>query len=90
MPAQPQFETYSYTARGPLLSAQSIVECRLADWADNAVLAVCPAVLPVGAECASGEVRYSGKLFFSAVAAAADGTLIAAERGVEFSHRTPC
>ena len=90
MPVNAQFETYPYTACGAPLRAQSIVECRLADWADNAILAVCPAVLPTGAEVLSGEVRYGGKLFFSVVAAAPDGTLVAAERGVEFSHRAAC
>lgn len=90
MSVQPRYETYEYTARGPRVRAQSIVECRLADWSANRVLAVQPTVVFGGAEVASGEVRYSGRLFFSVVAATAEGSLVAAERGAEFSHRAEC
>ena len=90
MTVSPQYETYSYTARGARLRSQSIVECRLSDWADNRLLAVRPSVVFGGAEVVSGEVRYGGKLFFSVVGAAPDGTIIGAERGAEFSHRAPC
>lgn len=90
MSFEPSYETYEYTARGPRVRAQSIVECRLADWSSNRVLAVQPAVVFSGAEVSSGEVRYGGRLFFSVVAATPDGALVAAERGAEFSHRAEC
>lgn len=90
MSFEPRYETYEYTARGPRVRAQSIVECRLADWSSNRVLAVQPSVVFGGAEVSSGEVRYGGRLFLSVVAATPEGALIAAERGAEFSHRAEC
>ena len=90
MSFQPRYEKYEYTARGASVRAQSIVECRLADWSGNRVLAVQPSVVSGGAEVSSGEVRYGGRLFFSVVAATPEGALIAAERGAEFSHRAEC
>ena len=90
MSVSPQYETYEYTARGPVLRAQSIVECRLEGRADDRLLAASPRVVFGGAEVLSGEVRYGGKLFFSAVVAAPDGTVAGVERGAEFSHRAPC
>ena len=90
MALSPQYENYEYTAEGPTIQSQSIVECRLADWAENRILAVGPRVVCGEPEVLSGEVRYGGKLYFSVVGAAPDGTLVAAERGVEFSHRAEC
>ena len=90
MALSPQYENYEYTAEGPTIQSQSIVECRLADWAENRILAVGPRVVCGEPEVLSGEVRYGGKLYFSVVGAAPGGTLVAAERGVEFSHRAEC
>ena len=90
MSVSPQYETYEYTARGPVLRAQSIVECRLEGRADDRLLALSPRVVYGGAEVLSGEVRYGGKLFFSAVLASPDGAVAGVERGAEFSHRAPC
>ena len=90
MSVSPQYEEYSRTVRAAQVSAQSIVECRLSDWSDNQILAVSPTVVPSAAEPLSGEVRYGGKLYFSVVARTADGTVIGAERGAEFSHRVAC
>ena len=90
MSVTPHYEEYLRTVRVAAASAQSIVECRLSDWSDNAVLAVCPTVMPAAAEPLSGEVRYGGKLYFSVVARTPDGTVIGAERGAEFSHRAVC
>lgn len=82
-----KYEKYNYTMRGEEITAQSIVECRLSDWTENRVLAIHPRVILRGAEVLSGEVRYGGQLYFSIVAATPDGALIAAERGVEFTHK---
>ena len=90
MNVSPKYENYEYTARGALLRSQSIVECRLSDWSENKVLAVSPSVVLSGAEVLSGEVRYSGKLYFSVVARAPGGEIVSAERGAEFSHRAEC
>ncbi len=90
MSVNPAYEKYEYTADGAKICSQSIVECRLADWSENKILAVSPSVVFSGAEVVSGEVRYGGKLYFSVVGAAPDGTVIAAERGAEFSHRAEC
>ena len=90
MSVSPQYETYEYTARGPGLRAQSIVESRLEGRADDRLLALSPRVVYGGAEVLSGEVRYGGKLFFSAVLASPDGSVAGVERGAEFSHRAPC
>ena len=90
MSVVPTYAAYDYTARGAQLRSQSIVECRLSDWAQNRPLAVCPSVVFTGAEVRDGEVRYSGKLYFSIVARAEDGAVISAERGAEFSHRAEC
>lgn len=57
MSVSPQYETYEYTARGPVLRAQSIVECRLEGRADDRLLAASPRVVFGGAEVLSGEVR---------------------------------
>ena len=57
MSVSPQYETYEYTARGPVLRAQSIVECRLEGRADDRLLALSPRVVYGGAEVLSGEVR---------------------------------
>ena len=78
MSVSPTYENYEYIADGPVLKSQSIVECRLADWSENRILAISPNVVCGEAEVQSGEVRYGGKLFFSVVAAAPDGTLVAA------------
>ena len=75
MSFQPRYEKYEYTARGASVRAQSIVECRLADWSGNRVLAVQPSVVSGGAEVSSGEVRYGGRLFFSVVAATPEDTI---------------
>ncbi len=90
MSVSPSYEKYEYTAAGAQLRSQSIVECRLNDWSENKLLAVCPSVVLSGAEVVSGEIRYGGKLYFSVTAAAPDGTIIAAERGAEFSHKAEC
>lgn len=90
MSLTPVYEKYGCTQRGEEVRAQSIVECRLSDWSENRLLAVSPRVLLSGAEVLSGEIRYGGKLYFSIVAAAPDGTLIGAERGAEFSHKANC
>ena len=75
MSVSPQYETYEYTACGPRLRAQSIVECRLDGRADEKLLAASPRVVCGVAEVLPGEVRYGGKLFFSAVTAAPDGAV---------------
>ena len=90
MAITPTYAAYDYTARGAQIRSQSIVECRLSDWAQNRPLAVCPRVTLTGAEVRDGEVRYSGKLYFSVVARTEDGAVISAERGAEFSHRAEC
>ncbi len=90
MTITPVYEKYGCTMSGEEIRAQSIVECRLSDWSENRMLAVSPRVVLSGAEVLSGEVRYGGKLYFSIVAAASDGTLIGAERGAEFSHKAAC
>lgn len=90
MDISPKYENYEYTAQGARLRSQSIVECRLADWSENKILAVSPSVVFDGAEVLSGEVRYSGKLYFSVVARAPGGEILSAERGAEFSHRAEC
>ena len=90
MTVTPNYEKYEYIAEGPAIKSQSIVECRLADWAENRILAVSPSAVCGEAEVLSGEIRYGGKLYFSVVASAPDGTLVAAERGVEFTHRAEC
>ena len=90
MSVSPQYETYEYTACGPCLRAQSIVECRLDGRADEKLLAASPRVVCGVAEVLPGEVRYGGKLFFSAVTAAPDGAVTGVERGAEFSHRAAC
>ena len=87
MSVSPKYEKYEYTARGVRLRSQSIVECRLSDWSENKILAVSPSVVFTGSEVLSGEVRYSGKLYFSVVARAPGGEIVSAERGAEFSHR---
>ena len=90
MNVSPKYENYEYTARGGRVRSQSIVECRLSDWSENKILAVSPSVVVSGAEVLSGEVRYSGKLYFSVIARAPGGEIVGAERGAEFSHRAEC
>ncbi len=82
-----KYQKYTYAAEGERLSAQSIVECRMNDWAENRVLAVSARAVCGGAEALSGEVRYGGRLYFTVVAATPDGSVIGGERGAEFSHR---
>ena len=60
----PQYEECGVAAYGGNVRAQSIVECRLADWAENQMLAAAPSVVPGPAEVLSGESRYGGKLYF--------------------------
>ena len=90
MAATPTYAAYDYTACGAQIRSQSIVECRLSDWAQNRPLAVYPSVTLTAADVSDGEVRYSGKLYFSVVARAEDGAVISAERGAEFSHKAAC
>ena len=90
MTITPNYDTYDYTSKGAVIQSQSIVECRLVDWAENRVLAVSPVAVCGETEVLSGEIRYGGKLLFSVAAASQDGTLISAERGVEFTHRARC
>ena len=90
MAATPTYAAYDYTACGAQIRSQSIVECRLSDWAQNRPLAVCPSVTLTDAEVRDGEIRYGGKLYFSVVARAEDGAVISAERGAEFSHKAEC
>ena len=90
MSVSPQYEEYAASACVRGLRAQSIVECRLADWAENHVLAVWPRVVPSSAEVLSGEVRYGGTLYFSLAARTPDGSVVGAERGAEFTHRAEC
>ena len=40
MSFQPRYEKYEYTARGASVRAQSIVECRLADWSGNMIISL--------------------------------------------------
>ena len=84
MAATPTYAAYDYTACGAQIRSQSIVECRLSDWAQNRPLAVCPSVTLTDAEVRDGEIRYGGKLYFSVVARAEDGAGISAERGADF------
>lgn len=86
----PQYEECGVAAYGGNVRAQSIVECRLADWAENQILAAAPSVVPGPAEVLSGEIRYGGKLYFSVVARTPDGAIVGAERGAEFTHRAEC
>lgn len=90
MSLSPVFEKYDSACRGETLRAQSIVECRLSDWSENKVLALSPTVTLRGAETLNGEVRYGGRLLFSVVALSPEGALVAAERGVDFSHKAAC
>ena len=90
MEITPSYAAYEYTAVCARLRSQSIVECRMADWAQNRPLAVNPSVLLGSVEVHNGEVRYGGKLYFSVVARAADGAVISAECGAEFSHKAEC
>mgnify|MGYP001622880931 CR=1 FL=1 len=85
-----KYEKIEYIASGKKINAQSIVECRLNDWADNRVLAVNARAVYGGAEVLSGEVRYGGRLYFTVLAATPEGSVIGGERGAEFSHRAEC
>ena len=51
MTVTPNYEKYEYIAEGPAIKSQSIVECRLADWAENRILAVSPSAV-----CGEAEV----------------------------------
>ena len=55
MAATPTYAAYDYTACGAQIRSQSIVECRLSDWAQNRPLAVCPSVTLTDAEVRDGE-----------------------------------
>lgn len=85
-----KYEKVTYIAAGNRFSSQSIVECRLGDWAENKILAVNARAVFGGAEVLSGEVRYGGRLYFTVLAATPDGAVISGERGAEFSHRAAC
>ncbi len=85
-----KYEKANYIAAGKKFSSQSIVECRLADWAENNILAVSARAVFGGAEILPGEVRYGGRLYFTVLAATPDGAVISGERGAEFSHRAEC
>lgn len=85
-----KYEKCTCVAAGKPFTAQTIVECRLADWADNTVLAVDARAVAGGAEAGSGEVRYGGRLYFTVLAATPEGGVISAERGAEFTHGAPC
>ena len=68
-----KYEKVNYIAAGKKFSSQSIVECRLADWAENNILAVSARAVFGGAEVLPGEVRYGGRLYFTVLAATPDG-----------------
>lgn len=85
-----KYEKCTYIAVGRPFAAQTIVECRLADWSDNTVLAVDARTVLGGAEVLSGEVRYGGRLYFTVLAATPEGSVIGAERGAEFTHKAEC
>ena len=85
-----KYEKVNYILSGRKTGAQSIVECRLNDWAENKVLAVSARAVFGGAEVLSGEVRYGGRLYFTVVAATPEGGVIGGERGAEFTHRAEC
>ena len=64
-----KYEKITYIASGGKVSAQSIVECRLNDWAEYNVLAVSARAVFGGAEVQSGEIRYGGRVYFTVLAA---------------------
>ena len=69
-----------------ILQAQTGVECKLpvALGAENRILQVTARAALLGAESLSGEAQYSGRVLFSAVYAAAEGTIKKCECSVEF------
>lgn len=90
MSVSAKYEKYTYASAGEKICAQSIVECRMNDWADNKVLAVSARAVFGGAEVLSGEIRYGGRLYFTVVAATPEGGVVSGERGAEFTHRAEC
>ena len=85
-----KYEKITYIASGGKVSAQSIVECRLNDWAEYNVLAVSARAVFGGAEVQSGEIRYGGRVYFTVLAATPEGGVVSGERGAGFTHRAEC
>ena len=80
------FEQYDINSQQKFIKTQSIVECRLADWSQNKILAVNATVSLTSSESLSGEIHYGGKIYFSVLASTPEGLVTGAERAVEFSH----
>lgn len=87
MTATPTYARHRHTKQITELVAQSIVECKMPEYAENTILAVHPSLVFGGEEVHAGEVRYGGKIHYSILAKNIDGGIIATERGVEFSHK---
>jgi len=81
------FEQYDINSQQKFIKTQSIVECRLADWSQNKILAVNATVSLTSSESLSGEIHYGGKIYFSVLASTPEGLVTGAERAVEFSHK---
>ena len=82
-----RYEQYDINSVGKRITTQSIVECRLNDWSENNIIAVNTSVALTGSEVLSGEIRYSGKIYFSVLAATPEGGVTGAERAAEFTHQ---
>ena len=84
---KPQTSSIAYTRAVARLTAQSVVQTRLAD-SDGVseVLVVCPQVSLIGCEVSSGRVNYSGKIIFTVAFCDEEGKLCRMQRGAEFSH----
>ncbi len=87
MTATPSYAKHKHTKKITEVIAQSIVECKMPDYAENTILAVHPSLVIGGKEVHAGEVRYGGKIHYSILAKNMDGGIIATERGIEFSHK---
>ncbi|MBP5242488.1 MAG: hypothetical protein J6Z36_02215, partial [Clostridia bacterium] len=87
MSLQPEFETYSYAGVVVRAKAQSVVECRLSGVGElGNPLALRAALSLSSAEAGNGEVKYSGKVVFSALYEDAEKNVCRLERGAEFAH----
>lgn len=87
MTATPTYASHKHTKKVTEVIAQSIVECKMQEYAENTILAVHPSLVFGGEEVHAGEVRYGGKIHYSILAKNIDGGIIATERGIEFSHK---
>lgn len=87
---KPEYSTCRYTKKACDTSALSRVECRIPGSEISEILAVRAEVYPADCVCGEKQIAYGGRAVFSFVYADGDKRVCRAERGVEFSHRTPC